>query len=74
MFEVKKMEKLLSRKQLEATLGISRSQIYKQMRLGKFPEPITLSSKCVRWRAEEIREWVESRPRATGEHTPQVAR
>ena len=32
-----------------------------------FPEPLKIGPKAIRWRADEIQKWVESRPRARGE-------
>ena len=58
---------LLTRQQVEKIVGIRRSTIYKLMRLGQFPEPIKISPGCVRWRWEELKDWIDSRPKATGE-------
>lgn len=58
---------LLTRQQVEKIVGIRRSTIYKLMRLGRFPEPIKISPGCVRWRKAELEDWINSRPKATGE-------
>ena len=57
---------LLTRKQVTALTGLSRSHIYWMMRNAGFPEPLQLSARVVRWKEEEVVEWIESRPRATG--------
>ena len=58
---------LLTRQQVEKILGIRRSTIYKLMRQGKLPTPITISRGCVRWKKSELEDWINSRPKATGE-------
>ena len=58
---------LLRRPEVQAITGLSCAGIYKLMRSGKFPEPIKVTSRAVRWKSEEIQSWIESRPRATGE-------
>ena len=47
--------------------ALSCAGIYKLMRSGKFPEPIKVTSRAVRWKSEEVAAWIASRPRATGE-------
>lgn len=58
---------LLTRQQVEKMLGIRRSTVYKLMRQGKLPEPIQITPGCVRWRKAELEDWINSRPKATGE-------
>ena len=58
---------LLTRQQVEKMLGIRRSTIYKLMRQGRLPEPIQISPGCVRWQKSELEDWINSRPKATGE-------
>ena len=60
-------DRLLSRKQVEKLTGLGRSTIYRLMRAGEFPTPIRIGGRAVRWPASELREFLESRPRATGE-------
>ena len=50
---------LLTRQEVEA--------IYRLMRAQKFPEPLRIGQRAVRWPASEIEAWIESRPRATGD-------
>ena len=58
---------LLTRQQVEKILGVRRSTIYKWMRDGTLPEPLKISSGCVRWRRAELEDWINSRPKAAGE-------
>ncbi|OZI59901.1 helix-turn-helix transcriptional regulator [Bordetella genomosp. 11] len=53
-------EKLLYRmKDLPRVVGISRSEIYRQLNAGKFPKGINLTPKVVVWKAEDLRKWVD---------------
>ena len=67
-FQEEVMEsRLLNRKQVEGMTGLSRSTLYRQMRTGTFPTPLKVGARAVRWRPHDIVEWLESRPRATGD-------
>ena len=47
--------------------SLSRSTIYARMAAGEFPRPIRVGARGVRWRADEIMAWIDSRPRAGSE-------
>ena len=64
---VEPRDTLLGMQEVVQRVGMNRSSIYVQMRLGTFPLPIKISIKSVRWIASEIEAWVQSRPRATEE-------
>jgi prophage regulatory protein len=49
---------LLRFPQVAATVGLSRSTVYAMMRDGRFPSPVRLSARCVRWRSSEVSAWV----------------
>lgn len=51
----------LRRWQVEAATGLSRSTIYKWMEEGRFPRPVTLGPRVVRWREGDIDAWMASR-------------
>ena len=63
-------DRLLRRSEVEAWTGLSTTTIYRMMRANKFPLPLKISAKAVRWWASEIEAWLAGRPRATGEHRP----
>ena len=44
--------------------ALSRSSIYAAIKLGLFPTPVKIGRRAVAWRAEEIEQWLTSRPRA----------
>lgn len=54
--------KLLRRRQVEAITGLCRSSIYRLMKIGRFPRPVSIGPRAVRWRLSDVTEWVESRP------------
>ena len=58
--------RLLPRREVESMTGLSRTSIYRLMRLGRFPEPLRVGPKAVRWNEEELVSWLASRPKATG--------
>ncbi|MDO9206168.1 AlpA family transcriptional regulator [Methylotenera sp.] len=48
-------------KELALMLGISRSNIYKLIKDGKFPKQIKLTERTSVWRLSVIEKWVEDR-------------
>ena len=60
-------DRLLTRREVEARCGLSRSSLYRLMRAGRFPEPIRVGVRAVRWPSSEIETWLASRPRASGD-------
>lgn len=54
---------------LEVT-GISRPQVYRLMRLGEFPRPISIGARAVGWRVADVEAWLESRPIAGSWYRP----
>jgi prophage regulatory protein len=50
--------------QVEERCGVKKSFIYQEMKEGRFPLSVKLSSKSVAWRSDEVIEWVNSRPRS----------
>ena len=55
--------KLLKVGEVAEFVGISKAQIWALSAAGDFPSPIKLSPRATRWRAGEVAEWIESRPR-----------
>jgi len=52
------MKRFYRRSTLEEMLGISRSTIYRLMEDGDFPRPIKLGRRAVRWKSEDIDDWL----------------
>lgn len=55
------------RREVEKLTGLSRSTLYDQMAKGCFPRPVRLTQRAVAWRAEDVAEWLASRPSADTE-------
>jgi len=61
--------RILRRKQVEEVTGLSRSTLYKFIKEGLFPQPISLGSRAVGWIDSEVNLWVSNRiaaSRSTG--------
>ena len=56
----------MKRREVEKITGLSRTTIYRLMRSGKFPTPIKMGLKTVRWKMSELEEYIERAPRAEG--------
>ena len=60
-------DRLMRRSEVEGRVGLSRTSIYRLMRQGRFPEPVRVGPKAVRWPASEVEAWLAARPRAKGQ-------
>ncbi len=60
-------ERLLRRQEVEARCGLSRTSIYRLMREGRFPAPLRVGPRAVRWLETEIEAWLSARPRSHGD-------
>lgn len=56
---------LLRRPEVTQLTGMCRSHIYRLIQQGEFPPPVHLGARMVAWRAEEVAEWIRSRPQGT---------
>lgn len=46
-------------------LGLSNTTIWELSRRDpNFPKPVKLTRQCTAWRADEVKAWIDSRPRA----------
>ena len=50
----------LTAKDVAAVLAISRQQVWKLHSTGKLPSPVRLGARAPRWRADELRAWLEA--------------
>lgn len=53
---------LLRRQQVEELIGVSRSALYAMMADNRFPRPLQISTRAVRWKRTDVVAWIESRP------------
>ena len=51
---------LLPRKTVEKLSGLSRATIYRLIKSGKFPRPLSLGTGSVRWRQSDVIAWQQS--------------
>ncbi len=54
--------KLMRRPDVEKAVDLSCASIYRLMSEGRFPRPIRIGRRAVRWKAEDVSDWLESRP------------
>ena len=55
-------ERMLRRRSVEQMTGLSKSTLYRLIKQGNFPPPLRLTAKAVRWRRDEVNEWLSGRP------------
>jgi len=48
-----------TRQELEETLTLSSATIYRWVKDGRFPKPIRLGTKMVRWKTSDIEQWLK---------------
>lgn len=46
-------------KDIQTMLGVSKSTIYRWMDERSFPAPIKFSAKAVRWKSDDIDQWID---------------
>ena len=59
--------RLLTRREVERRVGMGRSSVYRAMREGRFPEPLRIGPKSVRWSSHEIEAWIAGLARSHGD-------
>ena len=57
------MPKLLTLRDVKAITALSRSAIYALMAESRFPKPIRIGNRAVRWVEQEVLDFIASRPR-----------
>jgi prophage regulatory protein len=57
---------LLRLSEVERLTSLSKSSIYRLEAAGKFPRRVRISERASGWYSDEIANYVESRPRASG--------
>ena len=54
-------DRLVRLRELVKLLSISRANVYRLMKIGKFPQSIKLTERTVVWRLSELEAWVQER-------------
>ena len=60
-------DRLVTRAEVERRVGLGRSALYRAMREGRFPEPLRVGPKSVRWLLSEVEKWIAGLPRSHGD-------
>lgn len=53
--------RLWRRTQVSERTGLSRTNIYKLARLGRFPRPVKIADRASAWRSDEVEAWIRAR-------------
>jgi prophage regulatory protein len=54
-------KQLIRLQQVQAAVGLSRSEIYRLIRLGRFPKSVPLGERIVAWESDVVQAWIHSR-------------
>ena len=61
------MPRLLTLRDVTAATALSRSAVYALMAESRFPKPIRIGARAVRWVEQEVFDFIASRPRGGSE-------
>ena len=61
------MPRLLTLRDVTAATALSRSAVYALMAESRFPKPIRIGARAVRWVEKEVLDFIASRPRGGSE-------
>lgn len=56
------LEQLLTAQEVADKLRTTPSNLYRKIKAGKFPAPIQLSIRCVRWKESDVVQWLNNLP------------
>jgi prophage regulatory protein len=57
-------ESLLRLPEVEAIVGLKKSKLYTLIQEGRFPQPVKLGTRSVRWKASTVYGWIDGLPSA----------
>ena len=55
-------DRLIPVREAAQLCGISRATIYRWVAENRFPSPVRIGGRAVRWRINEVTDWIASRP------------
>lgn len=64
---------LLTIREVAQMLRVNVSTVYRLVREGEVPSPIRIGPTSTRWRADELRAWLDSRPHSVSANGPAQA-
>jgi prophage regulatory protein len=56
------VEILLRLRQVGDACALSRSELYRRIRAGNFPKPVSIGRRAVAWRSSDVSDWIATRP------------
>ena len=59
------IDRLLRLADVEDRVGIRRSAIYRWMNDGRFPTPVRVGPRAVRWRESDVQGWIDGLQQTT---------
>ena len=68
------MPRHLTLRGVTAAIALSRSSVYALMAESRFPKPIRIGTRAVRWVEQEVLDFIASRSRAGSERPPRSQR
>ncbi|MFT8551716.1 MAG: AlpA family phage regulatory protein [Acetobacter okinawensis] len=54
------LEQFLTAKEVASCLKVTTRTLYRRMDSGNFPKPVKFSENCVRWRQQDVKNWISS--------------
>ena len=51
-------DRLVRLREVAAMVGLSKATIYRKVRAGEFPAPVSVGSQSVRWRESDLQAWI----------------
>jgi prophage regulatory protein len=54
-------DRLVRLREIVKLLSISRANVYRLMKMGKFPQSIKLTERTVAWRLSELEAWIKEK-------------
>lgn len=52
--------RLIRMRELPEITGLSRTELYRRIKSGTFPQPIRIGAQSVAWRSSDINRWLDS--------------
>jgi len=57
---VQMADALLRIKTVIQATGLSSATVYRKLAAGQFPQPVRLGVRCTRWKAADVRAWIQA--------------
>jgi len=55
---------LLRLRTVSQATGLSNATVYRKLAAGEFPKPVRLGCRCTRWKAADVRAWIQAQGRS----------